>query len=187
MRARRPESVKTESDMSQAVACTLGKYAAREVRVRGCIFDVVAYNKKEKSFTLVESKRSKKLTGIGHAFGQLAAYSAMIATQGPQFLAAYHKKLTVPMHIDEWMRATDNYRRFKVEFYVALTDAACKQVPLLRSMKKILPDVGIIRVKSDGKCRRDIRLSGNKRDSELCHANTTTIKIFRNQQSGSRP
>jgi|ERR1700693_4887228 len=181
---RRPTSVKTESDMSQAVACTLGKYAAREIRVGGCIFDVVAYNKKEKLFSLVESKKSQKATGIGHAFGQIAVYSATIASGGGRpFLKAYSKK--VPMHIEEWMRATDNYRRFKVEFCVALTNAACRQVPLLRAMKKILPDVGIIRVRPDGSCRHYIRLGDNKKDLELCQANTTTVKILRNQQNDS--
>ena len=127
----RPKSVKTESQMSQAVACTLGKYAAREVRVGDCIFDVVAYNKKKKTFRLVECKQSQKASGIGHAFGQLAAYSATIAAQEQDFLENYSKKLAVPMHIGEWMKATDGYRRFKVEFYVALTDKACKRVDLL--------------------------------------------------------
>jgi len=69
----RLKSVKTEAQMSQAVACNLGKYAAREVKVGDCIFDVVAYNKKEKLFRLVECKKSSKASKIGHAFGQVAA------------------------------------------------------------------------------------------------------------------
>src|SRR5713226_8918943 len=87
----RPKSVKTEAQMSQAVACNLGKYAAREVRVGDCIFDVVAYNKKEKLFRLVECKRSRKASAIGHAFGQVAVYSATIAAHGRDFVVAYSK------------------------------------------------------------------------------------------------
>jgi hypothetical protein len=183
MRARRPKSVKSESDMSQPVACYLGKYAAREVKVGDCKFDVVAYNKKEKLFKLVESKKSHKVTGIGHAFGQIAVYSATIASQGGRpFLKAYSKK--VPMHIEEWMRATDDYRRFKVEFYVALTAQACEHRILLQSMKNILPKVGIIRVKPNCQCRKCIVIGG-KKDYELCRAETTTVKILRNQQNDS--
>jgi hypothetical protein len=182
MRARRPKSVKTESDMSQAVACSLGKYAAREIRVGGCILDVVAYNKKEKLFTLVESKKSRKATGIGHAFGQIAVYSATIASQGGRpFLDAYSKK--VPLQVSEWMRATDGYRRFKVEFYVALTAEACKHAALLQSMKDILPNVGIIRVKPDCACRKSILMTGGKKNYELCRAKPTTVKILKQRDS----
>ena len=71
--------LKTETDMSQAVARTLGRYAVREVRVGDCGFDVVSYNKKDKTFHVVECKMSKSASGIGQTFGQLAAYSATIA------------------------------------------------------------------------------------------------------------
>ena len=180
----RPKFVKTESQMSQAVAFTLGKYAAREVRVGDCIFDVVAYNKKEKSFRLVECKKTRKASGIGQAFGQLAAYSATIATHGREFLVAYSKKLDVPMHQGRWMEATDFYHRFRVAFYVALTDKACKRVDLLRSMKKILPNVGIIRVKPDGYCRNYLRI-GKQKDFELCQSHTMTVKILKQQHTNS--
>lgn len=180
----RPKFVKTGSQMSQAVACTLGRYAAREVRVDDCIFDVVAYNKKEKSFRLVECKKTRKASGIGQAFGQLAAYSATIATHGQEFLVAYSKKLAVPMHQDKWIEATGYYRRFRVSFYVALTDRACKRVDLLRSMKKILADVGIVRVKPDGYCRNYIRI-GKQKDFELCESHTVAVKILRNKDTNS--
>lgn len=178
----RPKSVKTEAQMSQAVACTLGKYAAREVRVGDCIFDVVAYSKKEKSFRLVECKRSRKASGIGHAFGQLAAYSATIAAHGREFLVAYSKKLTVPMHQGRWMEATDDYRSIRVAFYVALTDKACKRIDLLRSMKRILPDVGIIRVKPDGYCRNYLRV-GKQKEIKLAQPHTRKIKILPRESS----
>src|SRR6266852_9489716 len=132
----RPKSVKTEAQLSQAVACNLGKDTAREVRVGDCIFDVVAYNKKEKLFRLVECKRSRKASAIGHAFGQVASYSATIAAHGRDFVVAYSKKLAVPMHQGRWMEATDYYRRIRVAFSIALADKACERVDLLRSMKK---------------------------------------------------
>jgi hypothetical protein len=161
--------------MSQAVACTLGKYAAREIRVGDCIFDVVAYNKKQKSFRLVECKLSQRITGIGHAFGQLAAYSATIATQAREFLDAYTKKCRMPL--GDWMEATDNYRRFNIEFCVALTHKACKnKLEWLRAMKKVLPDVGIIRVKPDGYCRNHI-WHGKVKDTEVTRARTILVKI----------
>jgi hypothetical protein len=176
----RPKSVKTESHMSQAVACTLGKYAAREIRVGDCIFDVVAYNKREKSFRLVECKQSRKASGIGQAFGQLAAYSATIAARGREFLIAYSKKLPVPMHQGRWMEATDDYRRISVAFYVALTEKACKRIDLLRAMKEILPDVGIIRVKPDGYCRKYLRI-GKQKNFEVCQSHTMKVKILKHQ------
>jgi hypothetical protein len=119
----RPKAVETESHMSQAVLCTLGKYAAREIRAGGCIFDVVAYSKNERLFKLIECKRSSRTSPIGHAFGHLAAYSATLAEHGIPFLDAFSKKLTAPMRLGEWTKATDNYRRFKVGCYVALTVA----------------------------------------------------------------
>jgi hypothetical protein len=178
----RPKSVKNESQMSQAVLCTFGRYAAREIRVGDCIFDVVAYNKKERSFKLIECKRSSKAAVIGQAFGQLAAYSATLAEHGKPFLHAFSKKLVVPMHLEQWMKATDDYRRFKVEFYVALTHKACKRVALLRSMKNLLPNVGIIRIKPDGHCRNYLLHEGEK-DRKVCEP--TQVEIILDRDSGS--
>jgi hypothetical protein len=176
----RPKAVKTETQMSQAVACTLGKYAAREVKVGDCIFDVVAYDKKEKLFRLVECKRTQKTSGIGHAFGQLAAYSATIATCGPKFIVAYSKKLAAPMDQGRWMEATDDYRAIRVAFYVALTNEACKRMDLLRSMKKILRNVGIIRVKPNGYCRHYL-WEGKQRNTKLARPRTMKIRLLRRQ------
>jgi hypothetical protein len=171
--------------MSQAVAYKFGKYAAREVRVGDCIFDVVAHDKKEKSFRLVECKLSEKATGIGQAFGQLAAYSATIATRASEFLDAYSRMPGAPMPLGRWMEATHNYRRFRINFHVALTHKACKdKVEWLRSMKKVLPDVGIIRVKPDGHCRNYI-LNGKSKDTEVTKARTVTVKIVRPTRGAS--
>jgi hypothetical protein len=173
----RPKSVKTESHMSQAVARDLGKYAAREVKVGDCKFDVVAYNKEEKLFRLVECKKTNKASGIGHAFGQVAAYHATIATHGVQFLDAYSKKIPNPMRLTRWMEATDNYRRIRIAFSVALTEEACQRIDLLSAMKKLLPDVGIIRVKPDGRCRPYVRV-GKDKDDKLTKARPVVIEIL---------
>jgi hypothetical protein len=175
--------VKTESEMSQAVARTLGKYAAREIRVAGCIFDVVAFDKNDLSITVVECKLSRKTTRIGQAFGQLAAYSATIATHVDKFLDAYSRK--VPIHLGRWMEATERDRRVKVKFYVALTHDACKQIVLLRSMKKILPNVGIFRVKKTGECKRYL-WDGSKKETELAQAVAVKIKIVRRTKTESK-
>jgi hypothetical protein len=177
--------VKTEFQMSEAVARALGKYAAREVRAGECIFDVVAFNKKDLSFTVVECKLSRRTTRIGQAFGQLAAYSATIATHVRLFLDAYSKKSPTPMHLERWMEATGDFRYVKVKFYVALTHSACRQIGLLRSMKKILPNVGIIRVKPNGECKRYL-WDGKKKETELAQANAVKIKIVRHAKTNTR-
>lgn len=184
MANERPKKVKSEAQMSQAIACNLGKYATREVKVGDCVFDVVAYDAKERLFRLVESKRSRKASGIGRAFGQLAAYSATIATHGRDFIVAYSKKLAVPLHQGRWLEATADYRRIRVAFYVGLTDKACMRVDLLRSMKKLLPDVGIIRVKPDGYCRHYLRV-GKRKDTRLAEPRPVVIEIL--AQHGDAP
>ncbi len=76
------------------------------------------------------------------------------------------------------MEATDNYRSIRIAFYIALTDRACKRADLLRSMKKLLPDVGIIRVKPDGHCRHYLRIGKDKED-KLSKPRPVVIEILR--------
>jgi hypothetical protein len=91
--------VKTEKQMSRAVARALGRYACHEIRVGDCVFDVVAYDKRNKLFKVVECKRTSKAAGIGQTFGQLSAYHATIATRGREFLDSYSKRIPVPMRL----------------------------------------------------------------------------------------
>lgn len=172
---KRPNSILTEADMSQAVSYKLGSYAAKEIRINGCIFDVVAYDRKERLFRVVECKRSSKASTIGHAFGQLATYKATIAAQGRIFLDVYSKRIN--MRLGRWMEATNTYRRIRIAFYVALTDKACKRLDLIRSLKESLPEVGIIRVKSNGLCRSYLRV-GSQRDEEISRAHPITVRIL---------
>lgn len=170
-----PTSMRTESQMAEAVARHLRR-AAREIKVGDCIFDVVAYDKHRKVFSLVECKLGSKTATMGHAFGQIAAYYAIVAERGFDLVNALSKKL--PLSFRRLMEATDNGRRIQVRFYVALTDRACRRVTLIRSLKRLLPIVGIIRVKPDGKCREYLRLNGQK-ETKLAKARPTVIEILR--------
>jgi hypothetical protein len=106
----RQKIMKTEDDMQEAVAHHLANYAAREVNVGGCIFDVVAYNEKTKSFGVVECKPRRKISGIGKAFGQLAAYSAIISTQGRKFIAHIHRHLPRVLDLLDAVRSLESRR-----------------------------------------------------------------------------
>ena len=164
-----------EAQMAEAVARRLRR-STRELKVGDCVFDVVAYDKEEKLFRLVECKLGSKATIVGHAFGQIAAYYAVLSARGRDFLDAFSKK--IPFRYERLMAATSENRRIRVAFYVALTDEACKRVDLLRSVKRLLPAVGIIRVKNDGKCREYLREHGQK-NHKLTEASPVVVKILR--------
>ena len=167
--------LKTEVQTAEAVARQL-KNAAREVKVGDCIFDVVAYDKGQRLFRLVECKLGSKAASIGHAFGQVAAYYAVVVDQGYHFVDTLSKKVEPRLRFGRLLEATEG-KQIRVEFYVALTDEACERVDLLRSVKRLLPDVGIIRVKADGRCRDHVHEHG-KGDYELAQARPMLIKIL---------
>ena len=167
--------LKTEVQMAEAVARQL-KNSAREVKVGDCIFDVVAYDKGQRLFRLVECKLGSKAASIGHAFGQVAAYYAVVVDQGYHFVDTFSKKVEPRLRFGRLLEATEG-KQIRVEFYVALTDEACERVDLLRSVKRLLPDVGIIRVKADGRCRDHVHEHG-KGDYELAQARPMLIKIL---------
>lgn len=78
--------------MAEAVARYL-RSAAREVTVDGYRFDVVAYDKRERLFKLVECRRGSRSTSIGRAFGQLVAYYAVVSSRGFDFVNAIKELL----------------------------------------------------------------------------------------------
>lgn len=170
-----------EVDMSKAVAQRLAK-STREVKVGDCIFDVVAYDKKEQMFRLVECKLGDQATSIGHAFGQIAAYYSILSARGRDFLDAYTDK--VPLRYERIMQATKENQRIRVAFYVALTEEACARIDLLRSLKRLLPVVGILRVKSDGKCRNYLREDG-KKNFKLAEAMPVDVEILSHRNDAS--
>jgi len=170
-------TIQTEAQMAEAVARQLRR-SAREVKVGDCIFDVVAYDKAERLFKLVECKLGSQATTIGHAFGQIAAYYAVQSARGRDFLDAFSKK--VPLRYERLMEATNENRHIRVAFYVALTDEACERVDLIRSVKRLLPMVGIIRVKPDGSCREYLRVRGHK-ECKLAQALPVVVEILSNK------
>lgn len=159
--------------MAEAVAGHLVN-SAREIKVGGCRFDAVAYDKKARLFKLVECKRVSDDRRIGQTFGQVGAYRGILEGQGFKFVDALSKKLH--MRFGRWMEATQWTARIQMEFYVALPDEACKDVERLKGLKQQHPDVGIIRVRPDGVCRDYIRVHGKKND-ELTRARAMTIRL----------
>jgi len=126
-------------------------------------------------------------TGVAvRAFGQLAAYTATIATHGRDFIIAYSKKSSVAMHQGRWLEATADYQHIRIAFYVALTDKACKRINLLRAMKNLLPHVGIIRVKPDGYCRFYLR-AGKHKHTKVARPRSVIIKILPQQNGAVNP
>jgi hypothetical protein len=165
----------SESDMAQAVSRYLGKgRSTREVKVGGCRFDIVSYDTKKEIFKLVECKLATRPSSIGRTFGQLAAYYAAVADRGYEFVTALSEKLH--LSFDHLMQATHGATKIHVEFYVALTHEACLNLPLLESLKRLLPKVGIIRVKPGGKCRGSL-LKGGEKYKALSPAKAMTIRI----------
>ncbi len=176
-RKKKRREFKSESEMADAVRRFVGgRHAAREVRIKGGIFDVVGYNKKQKLFSVVECKLSRSSRNIGRTFGQVAAYYAVIAAQGSEFLDVAGKRLGLSFR--RLMEATDQNRKLRVAFYVGLTHGACRSYELLKGLKKLLPQVGIIRVKPGGKCRSYLLRRDGSVDRKLPKAKPLIIPLL---------
>lgn len=166
---------RSEYEMANAVAEHFAK-SAQQVKVGDCILDVVAYDKKQRVFRIVECKLGHCARTIGHAFGQISAYIAVLSAleREKDFIDAFTRKM--PLRYGRMMEATRNNTQLRVAFYVALTDGACQNIELIRSLKRLLPNVGIIRVKANGKCRDYLRYNG-KKEAKLAEAVPTVIHI----------
>lgn len=168
----------TEADMSKAVKDRF-KNSTREVHVGSCILDVVAYDKEDRLFNVVECKLGSDITRISQTFGQIAGYEAQISTHPHEFLDAYtRKKEDIHLRWLRLMEATDWNRRLRIAFSVALTDEACTHIDLIQSLKKQMPHVGIIRVKADGRCRDHLHVEGRE-NLELARAIPKPIGLTR--------
>jgi len=168
--------IRNESQMAEAVARHIKGVCG--VKLEDCIFDVVAYDKAMKLFKVVECKLSFRPAGIGRTFGQVEAYYSVIADRGRDFVDAINKKLD--FSFNELLEATANAQRIRIAFYVALTRQACKRVDLIRSLKRRLPNVGIIRVNPNSECRDYIRHHGLK-DHEMASATPITVRILQSR------
>jgi len=166
------EMLRSEKQMAKAVERFLGN-SVLEIKVGGCLFDVVAYDRQKKLFKVVECKLATHASSIGKTFGQVVGYCAVVTHRGFDFLNAFNKKRPLPLgDLAEIVRA----KRAYVEFYVALTEEACKQAVLLRNIKRLLEKVGILRVKGDGSVRANIKYD-RKRDAELGMARALRVRI----------
>jgi hypothetical protein len=164
---------RNEREMAKVVASRFPK-SALEVKVGACIFDIVAYEGKNRIFKIIECKLGTHVTTIGHAFGQISVYTAVLSSFERQFMDAFTSKS--PLRYERLMEATKDNTRLSVAFYVALTNGACRHLNVIRSLKHVLPNVGIIRVKDDGQCRSYLRDRG-KADSKIAKATPVAINI----------
>ncbi|HEV2489999.1 MAG TPA: hypothetical protein VGT03_09345 [Candidatus Acidoferrales bacterium] len=153
--------------------------AAREISLGGSRFDVVAYDKKNRVFKIVECKLATRPVSIGKTFGQLASYSGTLSKRGYDFVNAASKRLA-RMSFNTWMEATHGGKYIRVETFVALREKALKDVEFLREIRKYLPYVGIIRYCRNGDCRKSIWIDG-KRDYDLPKAKTRKIKLRKSE------
>jgi hypothetical protein len=168
----------SEKTMSRDVARWLKSakgLAAREISLGGSRFDVVAYDKKNRVFKIVECKLATRPVNIGKTFGQLVSYSGTLSKRGYDFVNAASKKLG-RMSFNTWMEATHGGKYISVEFSVALREKALKDVEFLREIRRNTPHVGIIRYCPNGECRKSIWIRG-KRDYDLAKPTTHKIKL----------
>jgi hypothetical protein len=176
--------LRMEIDMAEAVTRHF-KNGVREVRVGPCILDVVAYDKEQQLFSVIECKLGSEVTRISQTFGQIAGYQTEIAARSHTFIDAYTRKPEVHLRWGRLMEATNGNRYIRVAFYVALTDAACTEINLIRSLKQNHRNVGVIRVKEDGSCKDNLKADG-MRDFELAKAIPTVITILQERSDNQR-
>ena len=68
-------------------------------------------------------------------------------------------------------------QKVQVKFFVALTDDACRNYAVLKSLKQTVPHVGIIRY--DDHCESYIRDGRKEKDKRICESQQITIPIER--------
>jgi hypothetical protein len=172
--------IHTESDMAEAVKKHLNKrrvIAGREIKLGRCRFDVVAYDKNARIFKVVECKLHSRPTSVGRTFGQAITYWAVIKGRALDFLDAASRKLPL-MRYRRWLEATHGGKKITVAVYVALTDKACRQ-PEFLELRAQYPQIGVIRVKPNGRCRNALRRPDGTADSSAARAKLKTIGIQR--------
>ena len=158
--------MKSEKDMAASVRKHFGRgktVSCGEVRVGRCRFDVVAYDKKDRVFRVVECKLHSRPRNIGSTFGQISSYLTVLKDRAFEFLDRASDGLQ--MRHGRWYEATDGWKRIRVAYYVALTNKACGQ-PDFIAIRNRYPEIGVIRVKPDGRCRHALRLKNGRADSK---------------------
>jgi len=155
-----------EKAMEAAVATWLQTghaIVARQVRVGGKILDIVAYDAKRGIFRVFELKADHSEVVVTQACRQISLYRMKILKNPNDFVKSASKKIL--MHFGKWVRATHRGRTIAVEFYVVLTDEACKREKTalqLLDPKRGDTRIGILRFKSDGTCSKTVRVGRTK-------------------------
>jgi hypothetical protein len=188
------EKFSSETEMRDAVFERFGtalehggferKYAAREVSITAqeaerqvhgdCRFDAVEYDKEKRVFRVIELKLSHHQPTIREAFAQVAKYRQALTGNAHTFLDAFTRKS--PMRFGRLMESTCGATEISVEFYVGLTDEACKENRgFLSIMKDHYPDTGIARVKSDGRIKHYIKNPDGTHDYETARARAVSF------------
>lgn len=173
---------RTEARLSQIVASHVsrkfGCLVTTELKLPGCIFDVVGFNPETEAFYVIETKLGSKPASIGHTFGQVLAYEAVISQNGYEFMSRLFNKLNSEgdhVSLDVLARVLGE-RTVDVYRYVALTDDACRNYQLIRDLRaKLTTDVGVIRY--DGRCREFLISDTGKKDYEICRSAPVSIGI----------
>jgi hypothetical protein len=145
-----------------------------ELKLGHSKFDVIGFEPKSRTFYIVESKLGSSPTTIGHAFGQILAYQASITENGFELIREFMNRVHFTDAADA-MYDIFGKQKAQVKFFVALTDDACRNYTLLKSLKETVPHVGIIRY-SD-RCETYIRDGRKKRDDSICESQAVTVPI----------
>jgi hypothetical protein len=95
------ESVKRYATRTDGLGCN---FATIGWDFHDVQFDVVAYNNGKNELHVVECKRGAKSTDIGHAFGQLLEYKAIIHENGYASRLSTYIKTLKPM-VEDWKLA----------------------------------------------------------------------------------
>ncbi|MDE3178694.1 MAG: hypothetical protein KGM47_03455 [Acidobacteriota bacterium] len=162
-------------------------YAARQVQIKvhegkydtnkNGILDVVEYDRQKMVFKIVELKAGHSDATVCEAFKQVTRYSEKLKGRADIFVDAFTRKS--PMRFARVMEATSGGTEINVEFYVGLTDKACKNINRLHSLKGKYPAIGIIRVKVDGTLKHDIKTPDGKHDQDLARAQVALFVLTR--------
>jgi hypothetical protein len=148
--------------------------AGSEVKLARCRFDVVAYDKNNKLFRIIECKLHSRPVSVGKTFGQAATYFSVLSGRAFDFLDAASKKIN--MRYGRWMEATHGGKEIALAVYVALTDKATKQ-PEFWELRAQFPGIGVIRVKPDGRCHDYLRGPDGTADEKTAQALPMKLRL----------
>lgn len=146
-----------------------------EIELAKCRFDVVGFNAQEECFYIAETKAGSNPTDIGHAFGQILTYEAVISQHGYLFSKEFLRRVHV-RDVDA-IHNMFTEKHVRVKFFVALTNKACLNYDLIRSLKGRIPHVGIIRIKD--RCKMYLRDESGQKDERICQSEAIDVNLSR--------